>query len=88
MSTEKKTAEILAAVERLLTDYSPKEVEDTLFLTFERANLLSDGDREQDRETRSAIHTELRTIFRNLADSPELITKIKNQWKTNITEIT
>ena len=88
MSIEKKTAEILAAIERLLTDYSPKEVEDVLFLAFERANLLSDGDHESARETRSAIHTELRTIFRNLADSPELITKIKNQWKHNTTEIT
>ena len=88
MSTEKKTADILASLSFLLENYSPKEVEDTLFIAFERANLLSDGDLDQDRETRSAIHTELRTIFRNLADCPELITKIKNQWKPNITETT
>lgn len=88
MSTEKKTAEILESLAILVNVYSAKEVEDTLFLAFERANLLSDGDLEQDRETRSAIHTELRAIFRNLADCPELITKLENQWKPNTTEIT
>lgn len=88
MNTNEKSKSIAASLEVLLHTYSAKEVEDTLFLAFERANLLSEGDHEADRETRSGIHTELRIIFRSLADCPELITKIKNQWNHNTTEIT
>ena len=92
MNTKTQTATLLASINFLFENYSAKEIEDTLFQSFERANILSEGDHDDDREKRSAIHTELRTIFRTIADCPEIIPQIKKQWKTiqkpNTTEIT
>ena len=88
MYTEKTQSALLEAVENLLSNYNAEEIEDTLFVAFERANLLSDGDHDEDREMRSGIHTELRTIFRIIAADHTVILKIVKSCQNNTTEIT
>lgn len=88
MNKKNSMAALVASMDFLLSTYSAQEIEDTLFLAFERANLLSDGDLDTDRETRSTIHTELRTIFRIIAADNTVILKLIKSCQNNTTEIT
>ena len=88
MNKKNSMAALVASLDFLLSTYSAQEIEDTLFLAFERANLLSDGDIDEDREMRSAIHTELRTIFRIIAADHTVILKIVKSCQNNTTETT
>lgn len=88
MNKKNSVATLVASMDFLLSTYSAEEIEDTLFLAFERANLLSDGDHDEDREMRSAIHTELRTIFRIIAADHTVIIKLIKSCQNNTIETT
>lgn len=88
MNTKNAVATAVASMEHLLSTYSAEEIEDTLFLAFERANLLSEGDSDQDREMRSGIHTELRAIFRAIAADHTIFIKLITSCQNNTTETT
>lgn len=74
----------------LFSNMTPQEVEDVLFETFQRAELYSDGDFQNDREARALVHGELRSLLRVFAAKPKKFRKLlqkTKQWQLqNITE--
>lgn len=90
MKNQDFTATAAAHADFLFSNMTPQEVEDVLFHTFERANLHSEGDFQNDREARSLVHGELRSLMRLFAAKPKkfrkLLKKISKWQIQNITE--
>ena len=89
MKNENFNAEFQTALYQMLTIYTPQEIEDVLFHAFSRANQHSDGDKDETRENREAVHAELRNFFRLIAKNQDDFNKTMQIWTSQrTTEIT
>ena len=89
MNYSKFDKKVIESLTHLFSAMSAREIENTLFQVFERANLHSDGDHQEDREKRAMLHKWLRTILRDIQTEEYQFTqllKTERCPKKNISE--